>query len=201
MQSVSLTGRPKRGIGLAHYQQSFKWPPNSQKGLAAPEGFTQTHSKQDSPKPRRRKTHAHIIPGKHWPATFDTPRDASADFFWGKELKRIRAEALSEGDAIVDETDMKMREPIDTVTDEDLLDLLVEELEGSIPSWEAKAVRAMFSREANQNGTIPEAESWAWLDDREFSSGCNRVSRVLDCAGLRQALRHEVSRINVPACE
>ncbi|KAH4071235.1 hypothetical protein HBI23_101520 [Parastagonospora nodorum] len=191
MQSVSLTGWPERGIGLAPSQPSFEWSSNSQKGLAVPEGFTQTHSKQDSPKSRRRKKHEHIIPGKHWPAMFDKPRDASVDFFWGEKLKRIRAEALSEGDAVVNETNTQMRGPTGTATDEDLLDLLVEELEGSIPSWEAKAVRAMFSREANQKGTIPEAESWAWLDDREFSSGCNRASRVLDCPGLRQALRHE----------
>lgn len=179
MQSVNLTNRAKRGIERTSV------------------GFTQTHSKHNSPKHRRQKKRAHVIPEKYWPTTFHTPRAVSAGFFLGEQLKRFRAnEALSEDDAVMKEIKEQMGGSAQIVTDEDLLDLLVEELEGSIPSWEARTVRAMFSREAKQNGSIPDAEPWAWLDDREFASGNNRATQVLDCPSLRQALRHEVSRIH-----
>jgi len=142
----------------------------------------QAHSKQNSPNHRRQKKRAHVIPGKRWPTTFDTPRAVSAGFFLGEQLKRFRAnEALGEDDAVVKETKEQMGGSAQIVTDEDLLDLLVEELEGSIPSWEARTVRAMFSRETKQNGSIPDVEPWAWLEQRGFSTAqaCVRLSDTM----------------------
>jgi hypothetical protein len=84
-------------------------------------------------------------------------------------------------------------EPVD---DKDLLDLLVDELEGSIPSWEARTVRNMFSSQAKQIGTMPTIEPWAWLDDRECSSTRARASlRVRSCLELREILRQKASQL------
>jgi hypothetical protein len=76
---------------------------------------------------------------------------------------------------------------------EEILDNLLGDLEGATPSFEAKVVRHFF----NQHKSLPqgsETSAWAWMDDREYSTGRSRAGpEALSSTKLREALNKEVS--------
>ena len=63
------------------------------------------------------------------------------------------------------------KQDVNSLISEELTHLFLEDWEGSTPSWEAKVVRRFFSREDDESSTEQDSKAWAWLDDREYSTG------------------------------
>jgi hypothetical protein len=138
---------------------------------------------------RKKKNDAGELTGKQWHPIFSTPRARSNESYYESVRDAVR-NMMEHGVA----EDSPVAEG--SLDQQDLLDTFLGDHEGSIPSWEARIVRYFFS-EYEEPGCAP--KSWAWLDDREYSSGRSRpLPRALDLQDLSKALKQEASRIDTP---
>lgn len=86
----------------------------------------------------------------------------------------------------------------DPFDDQVLLETFLEDFEGSIPSWEAKVIRRFLAEHSNRSSGPQQLESWAWMDDREHTSGRSRAyPQGLDANKLRVALIEKVSCMTI----
>jgi hypothetical protein len=138
---------------------------------------------------RKKQTAIRKVAGKQWHSIFSTLRLRSNELYYERKREAVRDAYANEYGLAGDNVTVE-----DTLNEQDLLDEFLGDYEDSIPSWEAKTVRSLFS-EYNNQGTVP--KSWAWLDERECLSGDRRPwPRVLSLENLREALKNEASRID-----
>lgn len=85
------------------------------------------------------------------------------------------------------------KQAVDEPFSEELIDMFLQDWDVSIPSWEAKVVRRFFAYENDEASTQHDSQAWAWLDDREYSTGLpgEYPSRMSDIE-LRAALNQPV---------
>lgn len=77
-------------------------------------------------------------------------------------------DGTSNSDAIEDDGVVAIEES------NDILDTLLGDLDGSIPSWETNVVQAFFDTQRHDSTRTRQIEPWAWMDDREYPSGRSR---------------------------
>lgn len=137
--------------------------------------------------------------GKQWHPKFFSPR-VCADSPRYQALRGIQdagdKEETEEASAKSDGSESgEVEAPPDG---QDLLDSFLEDFEASIPSWEANIVRRFFQAES-QHGSVPNSsKTWAWLDDREHSSGHDRAHpEALNARSLRELLSQKVSGTSI----
>jgi hypothetical protein len=82
---------------------------------------------------------------------------------------------------------------INTLFDDKLSHMFLQDWDGSISTWEAKVVRRFFSGEHDKASRKADRTAWAWLHDRECSTGHRRTYQSkMGAKDLCSALRRQV---------
>lgn len=160
------------------------------------------------------------VRSKQWNPLFSKPRGC-ADYpmyQWHRELfnsqclaetddphtdeaangeNKVEDEAASDDD-VVPASEYEQDHGLETLFDENMMAIFLGDFEGMIPSWEAKIVRKFFSRGSNKVMTMADEIAWAWVDDREYSTGRSRgYRRSLSAKELFEVLKEKVNLIDL----
>lgn len=82
---------------------------------------------------------------------------------------------------------------IDVLFNDPLSHMFLGDWDASITTWEAKVVRRFFSCAEDEALVKADNTAWAWLDDREYSTGHRRrYQRSMNATDLCSALRQNV---------
>jgi hypothetical protein len=162
---------------------------------------TRAFTKAKTPRGVKRKSGARVLTSKQWDPIFYSPRAcADSSFFEGVRAVLYGGHESFEAGGEFQGTDGEKSEQVEVVEPpvdkEHLLDIFLSDSEASIPSFEARTVREFFSKNVSHQTHSDTAAAWAWLDDREYRSGCSRAyPRFMDAPGLRKALKHKASHV------